>query len=344
MQTAGQRLPRRTFLALGMGLAVAGCGEGASRSTTASEGAAGSGYPKKPIEFVTAGEPGGGLDIFARAVDEALSKSGIFKGTMTITNLGGGGGNTTMAVGRSRSGSAETLLGNSNRVYLNPLVGTTDLKLGKDFVPIAQLMTEYLALTVRKDSPYQTAKDVAADLKKDPTSVTFGVGTVPSDDQLNVLQAGEAAGVDPAKLKVVAFRSGGDLMTQLLGKRVDAISTGLSEALAQYKNGDVRILAISAEDRQGGASAEIPTWREQGFDIVIEHWRGVFGPAKMPKDAVDYWIDAFSKMTKTSQWKEILKRNEWAPLFRSGDDFAKVLEQEQKTAQRLLASVGLAKS
>lgn len=300
-------------------------------------------YPNRNIEVIAAGEPGGGIDIFSRAIQQSLKQEQLFTRSMTITNRGGGGGNTAMAAAQKKKGDAYTLVTNSNRVYLNPLVGTTELTMGKDFVPIAQLMTEYLVLGVPKASKYKTATDVIDALKRDPKSVTFGVGTVPSDDQLNILRAADAAGVDPGALKVVAFRSGGDLMTQMLGGRVDVISTGLSETLEQYKAGKVRLLAISSPERLTGDVAEVPTWKEQGQDIVIEHWRGVFGPPGMPKQAVDHWSDTFKKMSDSPAWKKQLERNKWEPLYRSSADFEKVLREEEKVNGRLLDEVGLAK-
>jgi putative tricarboxylic transport membrane protein len=298
-------------------------------------------YPSESIEFVTAGDPGGGLDLFAREIKQALEAEGLVDAQMDVTNLGGGGGNAAMAIGRQRSGEAYTLIGNSNRVYLNPIMGTTDLTLGEDFVAISQLMTEYVVLAVRADSPYQTAQDVIDALKQDPRSVSLGVGTVPSDDQLHLLRLGEAIGVDPGQMNIVAFSAGGDLMTQLLGGQVDVVSTGLSEALPQYEAGDVRLLAISAPERLEGPAGDVPTWTEMDIDLVVDHWRGVFGPANMPEEAVKFWEDAFAEMVETEAWAEILEKNQWSALYRDSDEFAKVLEDEAAQAEDLLRQVGL---
>ena len=301
-----------------------------------------SAYPSGAIEFVTAGDPGGGLDLFARQIQQSLNEEGLLDVQLDITNLGGGGGNAAMALGRNRAGTADTLIGNSNRVYLAPLMGTTDLKVNQDFVPIAQVMTEYVVLAVRADSPYSKGTDVIDALVKDPRALTFGVGTVPSDDQIHLLRVAEEGGVDDAsRINIVAFNSGGDLMTQLLGGQVDAISTGLSEALPQYEAGEIKILAISAPERLKGAAGDIPTWKEQDVDVVVEHWRGVFGPADMPKEAVTYWEETFAKMVKTDTWANVLEKNQWSPLYRDSAEFGKVLEEEANTGEQLLRSVGL---
>lgn len=332
-------LIRGLALATAMAIAAAGCAE----NRTGGGGGSGSGYPSGAIEFVTAGDAGGGLDIFAREIEKTLQSEGLLKVRMNITNLGGGGGNPAMAIGRQRKGNGNTLIGNSNRVYLNPLLGTTDLKVDKDFVPVAQLMTEYVVLAVRADSPYNSGKELMAALAKNPRALALGVGTVPSDDQLHLLRVGDATGVDVRQLNIVAFRAGGDLMTQLLGGHVGAISTGLSEALPQYKAGKIKILAISAPERVKGDAEKIPTWKEQGVDVVVDHWRGVFGPADMPKEAQDFWQETFAKMVKTDAWAKVLERNEWAPLYRDSEEFGQVLREESETAQRLLRQVGLVK-
>ena len=87
------------------------------------------------------------------------------------------------------------------------------------------------------DSPHKSAKDILAKLKGDPGAITFGVGTVPSNDQMNILRAAMAQGIDPKLVKIVSFKAGGDLMIQLLGGHVPVISTGLSEAMEQELQG-----------------------------------------------------------------------------------------------------------
>lgn len=331
-----RRLTGAAAVGLAMLMSTVACSDQGGGSAEVGED-----YPSESMEFVTAGDPGGGLDLFAREIKQALDSEGILDTQMDITNLGGGGGNAAMAIGRQRDGTAETLIGNSNRVYLNPIMGITDLTVGEDFVPISQLMTEYVVLAVREDSPYKTAEDLTQALEQDPSSVSLGVGTVPSDDQLHLLRLGEAIGVEPSKLNIVAFSAGGDLMTQLLGGQVDAVSTGLSEALPQYEAGDVRLLAISAPERVAGPAGEVPTWNEMGIDLVVDHWRGVFGPANMPDEAVKYWEETFAKMVETDAWAEVLEKNQWSALYRDSDEFAQVLEEEATTAEELLRQVGL---
>ena len=137
---------------------------------------------------------------------------------------------------------------------------------------------------VRADSKFQNAQSVIDAVKRDPVSISFGVGTVPSDDQFNILRPLRASGVDISTLKLAAFRSGGDLMTNLLGEHVDVVSASYSEAEGQAAAGRVRMLATASAVRMAGAiGGSVPTWRELGLDVAVTHWRGVFGPPGMSR-------------------------------------------------------------
>ncbi len=300
-----------------------------------------SGYPTKPIELVAAGDPGGGLDIHARIIDQATMVEKLQDKPFTISNKGGGGGNLATSYMATQKGSAYHLAINSNRVLLNPLLGTTQYGL-KDMVPVARLTAEYEVWAVRADSKYKTAAEVIADLKKDPRSVVFGVGTIPSDDQFNILLPGQKSGVDITKLKIVAFKSGGDLMGQLVGGHVPIISTSTSEIMPQVEAGKVRLLTVSSPKRMDVAPT-VPTWKDAGIDLTLFHWRGIFGPPNMPKEAYDYWNKKFAAMVKTKTWKDLMAKNELLDAFLPGDEFKKELERDNETFRSLLGSLGMLK-
>ncbi|QBS36685.1 tripartite tricarboxylate transporter substrate binding protein [Thermaerobacter sp. FW80] len=337
MQRRPWRLMWITLLALT--LVVTACGQAVDEGSDQAAPQQ-SRYPERPIELVAAGDPGGGLDLLARAIEEALTKEKLLPVTLTIKNMGGGGGNPARAYLYEKRGDGYTLLTESNRIYLNPIIGTTDLDVD-DFTPVARLVTDWVVLAVRADSPYQSVQDVVNTLKANPKAITFGVGTVPSNDQMNILRMAQAAGIDPAQINIVSFRSGGDLMTQLLGGHVAVISTGLSETLPQYQSGQVRILAISSPERVEGVDA--PTWKELGYDIEIAHWRGVFAPPDMPADALAFWNETFAKMVQTPTWKQILERHGWYDAYLDSEAFKQSLQEEAAAAEELLKAVGQVK-
>jgi putative tricarboxylic transport membrane protein len=300
-------------------------------------------YPSRQVEVVAAGNPGGGLDLVARALEISLREEKLFSQTFVIKNMGGAGGNLAKTYIHQKKGDPNYLYIESNRIFTNRIVGTTPLTY-TDVTPIARLVTEYLVWAVLPDSPYKNAKDVLTKLKGDPAAVTFGVGTVPSNDQMNILRAAMLQGIDPKLVKIVSFKAGGDLMIQLLGGHVPVISTGLSEAIEQTKAGKVRLIAISAPKPLSGDFANVPTWRSMGIDLAILHWRGLFAPPGIPDEAVRYWNQTLSKMVKTDSWKKILDRYQWFDAYAGSDEFRKDLAEENKVYEQILAQLGMAKA
>jgi len=280
------------------------------------------------------------LDLFARAIDQAMTEAKLHDQPMIIKNMGGGGGNEAKAY-INKQKDPHYLYAESNRIYVNKIVGTTNL--GLDSVtPIARMITEYLVWAVRADSPYQSATEILDQLKNDPSSIEIGVGTIPSNDQMNVLRPAMAYGIDPTKVRIVAFKDGGDLMTQLLGGHIPVASTGLSETIEQVKAGNVRLLAISAPEPLSGDLADVPNWKSLGIDVSILHWRGVFAPPNVPQNVVDYWSGKFAELVKTDAWKAILDKYGWFDAFAGPEDFKKALDEEAQIYEDLLKDLGLA--
>jgi putative tricarboxylic transport membrane protein len=286
-------------------------------------------YPARPIEFIVAGGPGGGLDIVARIVDDVGRRERLGT-TFLIANRDGGGGNVARAYLGSKKGDDHVLLCESNRVWLSELMGTTSEGI-ESTTPLARLTSDALVWAVRADSKFHDAQSVIDAVKRDPGSVAFGVGTIPSDDQFNILRPLRASGVDISALKMAAFRSGGDLMTNLLGGHVDVVSASFSEAEGQAAAGRVRMLATASEARMGAAlGSSVPTWRELGLDVTITHWRGVFGPAGMSPEAVRYWDDYFLKLVTTDAWKATLARIGQQDAYLGADAFKAALVEERE--------------
>lgn len=300
------------------------------------------GYPEKPVEMIAAGNAGGGLDLTARALETALRETRLFPETFAIKNVGGAGGNVARAQVHQKKGDGHVLYLESNRIYVNRIVGTTQLS-QKDVTPIGRLITEYVAWVVRADSPYQSPKEVLDKLKQNPESVVFGVGTTPSNDQMNILRPVMAYGIDPKKIKVVSFKSGGDLMIQLLGGHVPVISTGLSEAIEQVKAGKARVIAVSAPKPLPGDLAKVPTWRSLGIDVSILHWRGVFAPPGIPREVVAYWDRTLGQLVKTDAWKKQLEQHGWFDAYADSATFSRDLDAEEKIYAEILTDLGMAK-
>ena len=299
-------------------------------------------FPDRNVLMVVAGNPGGGLDLTGRALEQTMLETRLLPTGFVLKHMGGAGGNLAKTYVHQRSGDAYTLYVESNRVYVNKLVGTTTLD-HHDLTPIARLITEYLVWVVRADSPFKSAKDILDKLKGDPGSVVFGVGTVPSNDQMNVLRPALAYGINPKQIKIVPFKSGGDLMIQMLGGHVPVISTGLSEAIEQVKAGRARVLVVSSPKPLEGDLARVPTWRSMGIGVEILHWRGLFAPPGVPASTVKYWDQTLSKTVQTASWKKALDRHGWFNAYAGSAQFRKDLDLEIKIYAEILTQLGMAR-
>ncbi|MBI3045258.1 MAG: tripartite tricarboxylate transporter substrate binding protein [Betaproteobacteria bacterium] len=300
-------------------------------------------FPDRNVLMVVAGSPGGGLDLTGRALEQTMLETRLLPTGFVLKHMGGAGGNLAKTYVHQRGGDAYTLYVESNRIYVNRLVGTTQLD-HRDLTPIARLTTEYLVWVVRADSPFKSAKDVLDKLKGNPGSVVFGVGTVPSNDQMNILRPALAYGIDPKQIKIVPFKSGGDLMIQLLGGHVPVISTGLSEAIEQVKAGRARVLAVSSPKPLEGEIARVPTWRSMGIGVEILHWRGLFAPPGTPASTVKYWDQTLARMVRSDSWKKALDKHGWFNAYASSAPFRKDLDREAKVYTEILTKLGMLKA
>lgn len=176
----------------------------------------------------------------------------------------------------------------------NHELGLSDLR-HQDFTPIAILATEWISLSASNQSHLSSGKEVMKKLKADPKSLTIGVAPgLGNNDHLAFVQAAKAYGVDVKHLDFLVYKSGGDLETALLGGHVDIASTAVSEVKTQHQAGKLKVLATTSDQRVKGLE-DVPTWKEQGLNMVFPHWRGVMGPKNMTKEERAYWNDTMKK-------------------------------------------------
>jgi tripartite-type tricarboxylate transporter receptor subunit TctC len=301
-------------------------------------------FPTKPIEIVVGGSAGGGWDTTARAIMRALQDEKIVTVPITVLNKAGGSGAISWAYLNQHKGDGHYVAMSSTIVHANELLGRSNQTLA-DFTPIAMLTTEWHAVAVPKNSPIRSGRELMEKLRKDPGSLSIGIALgVGNDDYMSFMKAAKAAGVDVKKLRrIVIFPSGQELMVALLGGHVDVISTGLSEISEQQKSGKARIVAISADKRQGGDLAQVPTWSEQGIDGKYGHWRGLFGPKDMPASEVKAWDDMLARMVRTKTWKDLLERYDWSDAFMPSDKYKAYLEDEHKQFAETFREMNIAK-
>ena len=299
--------------------------------------------PKRPVEVVVPSAPGGGQDLAARTLQGVMEQLKVSPKPIIVSNKPGGGGTVSIAYINTHEGDGDYSAVQALPLITNRLTGESEIGLD-DVTPIAQLLTEQVVFTVATDSPYKTGKDLAEALKKDPAGVVVGVSSSPGgQSHIAAAMVLQALGLDPAKLKIVFFDSGGEAVTALMGGHIQVSATPVPNVLGPVQAGKLRMVAVPAAHRLPGALADVPTWKEQGVDVTFATWRVLVGPKNMGADELAWWDEALGKVMASNEWKTAAERNLWTVDYKNSKDLKAFLESENTRLAALLKDLGLAK-
>lgn len=293
----------------------------------------GQGYPAGPVTMTAGANPGSGFDITIRSVVATLEAEHIVDVPLPVENRPGNSGADFLAT------MVEQYRGDENQVSVTSLSMMMNQLLDKskygydDATMIARLITEYFVVVTRHDSPYNDLGDVMSAIKSDPGSVVVGAA---NDDQAPFDLLVAAAGGDASTINYIPFEGGGDQIKGLEKGDISVAIGGVSEFVDLVTSGTLQPLGVLSEERLPGLDA--PTAREQGLDVTLSNWRGLYGPPDMPQNAVEYWQNALRKMVESPTWKQIAKDRQFTTTFMIGDAFQTFLEETQADVKAALAS------
>ena len=290
------------------------------------------------LKMMIPANPGGGWDTTGRALGKALMDSGA-SGTVSYDNKGGAAGTIGLAqFVNSNKGDGNALMVMGAVMLGGIITGKPPVQLSQA-TPIARLSSEYNVFVLPASSPLKTMKDVVEQLKKDPGSVKWGGGSRGSTEHIAAAMLAREVGVDPAKINYVAFRGGGEAIAAILGGNVTVGGSGLSEFSEYIKTGKMRAIAVTSEARLKGV--EIPTMKEQGYNVVIGNWRGVFGAAGITPEQRKALTDLIVTATKHKSWAEAIERNGWTPALLTGPAFDKFVDDEFAALRAIMHKSGM---
>ena len=291
------------------------------------------------IHFLIPAGAGGGWDGTARGVGEALTKSKLIKRVSYQNMSGGGGGRGIAYLIKTVRRQQETLLVNSTPILIRSLQKVFPHTF-RDLTPVAAVIADYGVFATRPDSEFQRWEDVVTAFRANPRQLRVGGGSGRrSMDGLVAALAFKAAGGDPKTVRYIPYDGGGKALAGLLSGETEVLSTGLGEALEQHKAGQVRILAITAEERSA-AVPEVPTLKELGYDATFVNWRGFFGPPGLSEAEVSTYAGLLKRMYETPAWEKVRTRNGWEDLFKPGKEFSAFLERQEKVIGELMSELG----
>lgn len=292
------------------------------------------------LDIFIPGAPGGGWDQTGRVMDEVMRNEGLI-GNSRITNVGGSGGTIGLPQFINQySGDPDSIF-IAGSVIVGTIISTktpVDLSTLK---PIARLIGEYEALVVPAESPIQSLAELMDALRSDPKSVIWAGGAVGALDHIFASMIAKEAGVGPADLSYVAFSGGGgEAMAALLGGQVSVGISGYGEFAEQITAGNLRLIGISAPERVPGVDA--PTLVEQGVNVTISNWRGVFGAPEIDDAAVERLAALIEAMVKSAAWQEQVATRGWSDQYLPAAEFATYLAQDIEATRAVLVELGLA--
>lgn len=298
--------------------------------------------PDRNVEIVIGTSPGGALDRTGRALQRVLQEKKYVDVPVIVSNRPGGGGSVGLAYVAQQADLSHTMI--TGQILLtNHIMGRSRLN-HTDFTPIAILRGEYIALAVRADSPVTSAREFVDRLRKDPTALSVATGTgVGTATHASFAHAMSVAGVDMRRVRQVAFGSGGDSLTALLGGHVDAMSTPVPSIIEQARSGKVRIIAIGAPRRLTGPMADAPTWMELGINSAVDVWHGLVGPKGMPAAQIAWWDQVLARAVKDEAWQRELERTQSENVYKNSAETQKHWQAEYAEMKELFTTLGLAK-
>ena len=290
------------------------------------------------MKMMIPANPGGGWDTTGRALGKALQEAGVAS-SVSYDNKGGAAGAIGLAQFANSSKGDPNALMIMGAVMLGGLITSKQPAQLQQATPLARLLSEYQVFVLPAASPLKTMKEVVEQMKKDPGSVKWGGGSRGSTEHIAAAMIAREAGVDPTKVNYVAFRGGGEATAAILGGNVTVGGSGYTEFGEYIKTGKMRAIAVTSDTRLKGIDA--PTLKEQGFNVVIGNWRGVYGAPGLTPEQRKELIAGLDKALKTKAWQQAVEQNGWTPAVLAGDPFSKFVDDEFASLRAIMAKSGM---
>jgi putative tricarboxylic transport membrane protein len=300
--------------------------------------------PTKPVEIVVAAGAGGASDQMARMMQAAIQKNNLMKQPVVVTLKGGASGGEALMYMKSSSGDPQKVLLAYSLIYMLPLSAKIPFN-WRELTPVAVTAMDEFVLWTSATLPYKSTKEfIDAAKKAEPQFKMGGTGSKREDHVLTVFMEKKTG----AKFAYLPYKSGGEAATQLVGNHTAANVNNPSENLEVWRAGQVRPLCLFSKERiqyktkvtDTMSWSDIPTCPEQGLDVTYQMLRAFFLPGKVDPAVQAYYVDLLKKVTQTNEFKEYMEKQALKPVFMSGPDMVKFLEQDDALNKSLMTEAG----
>ena len=285
---------RRTFLQGGAVLAGVGLAPFSFAQANAWK-------PTRPIRIIVPFAPGGVTDIQARAIAAKMTES---LGSPVIVENKPGGSSVIGAreVMRAAPDGHTVLYNIATMVQLPHLYKEPPFDPLKDFTPLTAGAFGGTVLLAHESTPYKTVAELVAFAKANPGKVPFASFGTGSTAHLNIELLKRQTGIDVIH---VPYQGSAPAHKDLLGGQVHLLFDGVTTAISNTKTGRVRMLAAATEARIP-AIPDLPTMREQGFDVGIDGWLAFFAPPGLPQVIADTLQREISRAVQLPDIKRLI--------------------------------------
>src|SRR5260221_4113646 len=301
--------------------------------------------PTKPVEIVVAAGAGGASDQMARMMQAAIQKNKLMGQPMVVSLKGGASGAEALMYMKSSPGDANRVLIAYSLIYLLRLSAKIPFN-WRELTPISVIALDEFVLWDNTTLPYKTVKEfIDAAKKADPVFKMGGTGSKREDHVLTIFLEKNTG----TKFAYLPYKSGGEAATQLVGNHTASNVNNPSENLEVWRAGQVRALCVFAKERMAYKAkvtdkqswGDIPTCKEEGLDVQYLMLRAMFLPGKVSAEQTAFYVDLFRKVTQTAEYKDYMEKQALKPIFLTGKDMLKFLEEDDALNKSLMTEAGL---
>src|SRR3954453_9425035 len=300
--------------------------------------------PTKPVEIVVAAGAGGASDQMARMMQAAIQKNGLMKQPIVVSLKGGASGAEALIYMKQGEGDANKVLLAYSLIYMLPLSAKIPFN-WRDLTPVAVTALDQFVLWDNTTmAPKNVKKFLEAAKAANPPFKMGGTGSKREDQVLTVFMEKKTG----AKFLYLPYKSGGEAATQLVGNHTQANVNNPSENLEVWRAGQVRALCVFDKERiaykakvtETQSWNDIPTCKEQGLDVQYLMLRAFFLPGKVTAEQTAFYVDLFKKVTETPEYKEYMEKQALKPIYLTGPDMLKFLEEDGALNKSLMTEAG----
>ncbi|HYR33933.1 MAG TPA: tripartite tricarboxylate transporter substrate binding protein [Burkholderiales bacterium] len=249
-------------------------------------------YPERPITMIVAYPPGGGTDLVARALAPFIEKYLGGGAKIVVVNRAGAGGEVGFAALANSAPDGYTIgFVNTPPLLTIPIERPAQFTWQR-FEYVGNIIDDPCNFSVHADTPVANLRELAAYAKERPGEVTVGTTGIGSDDHIAMLKFERAAGV---KLRHIPFKGSADVRAAIAGRQIVVAAVNIGEALAFQKGGTPIRNLVQMSPARTDLAPELPTAREQGYDIEMSSLRGLAAPKGIPPDVRDRLVKAVAQ-------------------------------------------------